>query len=180
MQLMRRRFQVSDLELRPRIRVPPPPPHLFRGHSIWFVVYSPAMQLGRTVFESEFQVRPDDIDMNQHVHSSRYLDYVLAARYDQMARCYQMSMEEFLKAGFGWVMRRAEVEFKRALGLGERFVVRTWVDELFRDGVRVKFEILRHTNRKICCDGAIDYTMVNRDTGRAEPIPDWIAAKYVI
>ncbi len=48
-------------------------------------------------------VRPDDIDMNQHVHNSRYFDYVLAARYDQMSRCYKMSMEEFLKAGFGWV-----------------------------------------------------------------------------
>ena len=38
-------------------------------------------------FETELQVRPDDIDMNQHVHNSRYFDYVLAARYDQMARC---------------------------------------------------------------------------------------------
>ena len=33
-------------------------------------------------FETELQVRPDDIDMYQHVHSSRYMDYVLAARFD--------------------------------------------------------------------------------------------------
>jgi len=33
-------------------------------------------------FETEMQVRPDDIDLFQHVHSSRYMDYVLAARYD--------------------------------------------------------------------------------------------------
>ena len=45
------------------------------------------MNLGRTKFETELQVRPDDIDVNQHVHGSRYFDYVLAARYDQMARC---------------------------------------------------------------------------------------------
>ena len=31
-------------------------------------------------FESELAVRPDDIDLYQHVHSTRYLDYVLAAR----------------------------------------------------------------------------------------------------
>jgi len=54
------------------------------------------MTLGRTRFETELTVRPDDIDMNQHVHSSRYQDYVLAARYDQMARCYKMPMEEFI------------------------------------------------------------------------------------
>lgn len=61
------------------------------------------MNLGKTKFETELGVRPDDIDMNQHVHASRYQDYVLAARYDQMARCYKMSMEEFFKAGLGWV-----------------------------------------------------------------------------
>ena len=32
------------------------------------------------VFATEMQVRPDDIDMHRHVHNSRYLDYVLAAR----------------------------------------------------------------------------------------------------
>jgi hypothetical protein len=51
---------------------------------------------GRTKFESELAVRPDDIDMNQHVHGSRH------------------------------------------------------------------------------------YTMINLATGRAEPIPDWIAAKYAV
>ena len=33
-------------------------------------------------FETELTVRPDDIDLYQHVHSTRYLDYVLAARFD--------------------------------------------------------------------------------------------------
>ena len=35
-------------------------------------------------FETELSVRPDDIDLYQHVHSTRYLDYVLAARFEQM------------------------------------------------------------------------------------------------
>src|SRR5438034_11803255 len=97
--------------------------------------------LGRTKFETELQVRPNDIDMNQHVHGSRYFDYVLAARYDQMARCYKMSMEEFIQAGFGWVVTTAHVEYKRLLLLGEQIVVRTWVEEILRTGVKVNFEI---------------------------------------
>jgi len=48
-----------------------------------------------TKFETAMLVRPDDIDMNRHVHGSRYTDYVLAARYDQMARCYRMPIEVF-------------------------------------------------------------------------------------
>ena len=66
-----------------------------------------------TKFSSELQVRPDDIDMNHHVHASKYFDYVLAARYDQMARCYKMSMEEFAALGLGWFVRASHIEYKR-------------------------------------------------------------------
>src|SRR5947208_2739834 len=99
--------------------------------------------LGRSKFESELQVRPDDIDMNQHVHGSRFFDYVLAARYDQMARCYKMSMEEFLKLGYGWVVRCAHVEYKRPLLLGDWILVRTWVEAILKETVRVQFEIMK-------------------------------------
>ena len=138
------------------------------------------MPLGKTKFESEFQVRPDDIDMNQHVHGSRYFDYVLAARYDQMERCYGMSMEEFLKVGFGWFIRLAHVEYKRPLLIGEKFLVRTWVEEIHHDGVRVDFQIIKKSNGKLASDGFFHYAMIKLQTGRAEPIPEWIIAKYAI
>lgn len=138
------------------------------------------MTSSRSKFESEFQVRPDDIDMNQHVHNSHYFDHVLAARYDQMARCYKMPMDEFIKLGYGWVVHTAHVEYKRPLGLGDHFIVRTWIDEIFKDGVKVKFEILRKANGKLACEGYFHYTMVNLETGRAELIPEWIVKKYSI
>ena len=141
---------------------------------------SPTTPLGRSRFETELQVRPDDIDMNQHVHGSRYFDYVLAARYDQMERCYKVPMQQFIDAGYGWYVKTAHLEYKRALGLGERFIVRTWVDAIRRSEVAVKFELLRKSNSKLCCDGYFDYTMISLKTGRAETIPDWIVQKYAI
>jgi len=138
------------------------------------------MNLGRTRFETELQVRPDDIDMNQHVHASRYQDYVLAARYDQMARCYGMSMEEFSKAGLGWYVKTAHLDYKRALKMGEHFVVRTWVDAIAGSEVRVRFEIVRRTNGKVCCEGSFEYSLINLTSGRLEAIPDWIVAKYAV
>ena len=60
-----------------------------------------------SIFERTLKVRPDDIDMFNHVHNSKYFDYVLAARYDQMEQFYKMPMESFLESGFGWVVRTA-------------------------------------------------------------------------
>ena len=138
------------------------------------------MKSGYSKFETELAVRPDDIDMNQHVHSSRYQDYVLAARYDQMARRYKMPMEDFTAAGLGWYIRTAHLEYKRPLRLGDTFVVRTWVQEMEKDSVRVEFEIVKKASGKLACDGWFQYTMVSLKTGRAETIPDWIREKYSV
>jgi acyl-CoA thioester hydrolase/thioesterase-3 len=136
--------------------------------------------LGHTKFETKVAVRPDDIDLNQHVHNSRYFDYVLAARYDQMARCYGVPMEEFTRLGFGWVNRSAELEYKRPLFLGDVALVRTWVEEIRHAAVSVRFEILNERSGKLCCEGCFRYVMVSLETGRPAAIPEWIVEKYSV
>ena len=131
-------------------------------------------------FESELQVRPDDIDLFQHVHSSRYLDYVLAARYDQMARCYGLAWESFTERGLGWYLTRLTMDFLRPLKLGDRFIVRTWIEQFFADGVRVGYEIDRKETGKRCVNGHAEYKLIHLATSRAVPIPDDIKARYSI
>jgi acyl-CoA thioester hydrolase/thioesterase-3 len=131
-------------------------------------------------FETELQVRPDDIDMYQHVHSSRYMDYVLAARFDQMERCYKMPMSEFEKLGYGWFMAATQMNFRVALAMGDRFVVRTWIEKFTLIGLRVQFEIDRKSDGRRCCDGWFDYVMVSLETARPVRIPESIRGKYSI
>ena len=131
-------------------------------------------------FETALAVRPDDIDLYQHVHSTRYLDYVLAARFDQMERCYGMAMPEFARRGLGWYMAAATIQFKRPLGLGDRMIVRTWIDHFNPTGCRVSFEIDREPTGKRVCEGHCDYTLVTLASGRATPLPDDVRAKYSI
>jgi len=131
-------------------------------------------------FETVMSVRPDDIDMNQHVHASRYQDYVLAARYDQMARCYRMGMEEFLAQGLGWFVKAVQMEYRRPLRMGDTFRVRTRVESFRREGVRIGFEILREPQGKLCCHGWCDYTLVALNTGRPTAMPEEIVARYSV
>lgn len=131
-------------------------------------------------FETEMEVRPDDIDMFQHVHASRYQDYVLAARFEQMKRCYKMSMEDFLARGLGWFVQVAHLDYKRQLGLGDSFVVRTWVQEILPTGVRVDFEILKKPLRKLACAGYFSYALIDLATRRATGIPPDVLEKYSI
>lgn len=130
-------------------------------------------------FVSEMQVRPDDIDLYCHVHSSRYLDYVLAARFDQMARCYKMSMQDFAARGIGWFQRALTINYKRPLEMAETFKVETGIEEFLKDGVIVSFKIFKE-NGKISADGVCNYALIDMKTRRAAPIPQDIREKYSI
>lgn len=131
-------------------------------------------------FISEFKVRPDDIDMFQHVHNSKYFDYVLAARYDQMERCYGMPMEEFLKQGYGWVVKTAYVDYKRPLGLGDDFTVETGIEEMNAKGCRVTFVIKSKKSVKIACDGWFDYIMIDINSGKGVNVTEEMINRYSI
>ena len=133
-----------------------------------------------TKFETEFIVRPNEIDINRHVHQSVYLDYVLFARYDQMRRCYKMPMEEFFKRGYSWATKSTHLEFNQPIFLGETVVVRTWVEEIRKKSVKVGFQILKKKSKEIAAQGEAVYVLVNAKSGKPELIPDEIRKKYSI
>lgn len=136
------------------------------------------MKLNTNKYETILIVRPDDIDMNNHVHSSKYMDYVLFARYEQMEKCYKMSMNEFIKAGYGWVIKSTQLEFKRSLVLGDTCHIFTWLENMEGNSCKVCFEIKK--NGKEYCTGHFIYTMINLANGRAEKVPEWIIDRYSI
>ena len=133
-----------------------------------------------SIFESELKVRPDDIDMFNHVHNSKYFDYVLAARYEQMDLFYKMPMEDFMKNGYGWVVRTAHVDFKRPMILGDTAIIRTGILTINEKGCRVQFEIEIKRSGKIASDGWFDYVMIDINSGKGTKVTEEMIQTYSI
>jgi thioesterase-3 len=133
-----------------------------------------------SIFETELKVRPDDIDMFNHVHNSKYFDYVLAARYEQMDLFYKMPMEDFLNSGFGWVVRTAYVDFKRPMILGDTAIIRTGILTINEKGCRVQYEIEIKRTGKIASDGWFDYVMIDTNTGKGSKVTEEMIKTYSI
>ncbi len=134
-----------------------------------------------STFETEITIRPDDIDMNNHVHYSRYLDYILMARYDQMKKDYKVAMEEFVARGFSWVASELTIQYKRPILLQDGSVwVRTQLEEFHGAKVRINFWIVKKGNEKIIARGQVCYTMITIKSGRPTRVPDDIVEKYQV
>lgn len=133
-----------------------------------------------SIFESELNVRPDDIDMFNHVHNSKYLDYVLAARYEQMDKFYGMSWEDFAKQGYGWVVTKVTIAFKRPLIMGDVMLIRTGIVEMNEKGCTVQFEIVNKKTNKVASDGTFDYVMIDLSTQRSAKVSEEMIKAYSI
>ena len=88
--------------------------------------------------------------------------------------------KNFLNQGYGWVVKTAHVDYKRALGLGEEFNVTTGIETINPKGCRVLFVIKSKKTGKICCDGWFDYVMIDMKTGRGAKVSEEIIRKYSI
>lgn len=133
-----------------------------------------------SIFTTEIIVRPDDIDLNNHVHFTKYLDYFLAARYDQMGRCYKLSMEEFIAMGYNWVASSMNINYKRSLVLGDTAIVKTQLESFTAAQVKVNFWIHNKKNNKIICDGFGNFTLIDINTLKPARIPQEIVEKYLV
>ncbi|WP_316767286.1 acyl-CoA thioesterase [Pedobacter frigiditerrae] len=133
-----------------------------------------------SIFETELNVRPDDIDMFNHVHNSKYLDYVLAARYEQMDKFYGMSWQSFTEQGFGWVVAKVIINFKRPLKLGDQMLVRTGILEMNEKGSNVQFEIINKATGKVSSDGIFEYVMIDLTTQRSCKVTEEMIKAYSI
>ena len=138
------------------------------------------MKLNTNKYITHMAVRPDDIDLFRHVHSSRYVDYVLAARFDQMKRCYHCSMDEFMEKGFGWVLVSTEMHYKRPLKMGDEFDVETHLASFENRVAYVVFDIKHGTTHKSCCAGWAKYTLVDLESGKPVDIPEWVMERYSV
>lgn len=133
-----------------------------------------------SVFQSEIAIRPDDIDLNNHVHNTKYLDFVQAARFLQMANDYKVPMEEYHERGFNWFASSAHIDYKRALKLGDTAIVKTQLDSWNGAQCRVNFWIHNKKTDKVAAEGYFIYTMVSLSTGRPIRIPEDIIERHSI
>ena len=138
------------------------------------------MPLNLSEYHSLVQVRPDDIDLFGHVHSAKYLDYFLAARFEQMSKFYHCGMDEFLAKGLGWFLQDFTISYKRPLKLGDVAMVYTNIVELAKNGSIVAFRIVNEKTQKLVATGKGQFVLVDIQSSRSIPIPDWVIERYSI
>ncbi|UMY65101.1 MULTISPECIES: thioesterase family protein [unclassified Flavobacterium] len=66
-----------------------------------------------TLLESTMRVHHHDCDPFHHLNNSRYIDYLIAARTEQLLDAYNFDTAAMARQGIGWVVAETQIAYLR-------------------------------------------------------------------
>ena len=80
----------------------------------------------KKVVESTMKIRFHDCDPFNHLNNSRYLDYIMTARGDQLLDNYNFDIYKLAQErGVGWVMAQTQISYLLPAWLMEEVIIET-------------------------------------------------------
>lgn len=120
------------------------------------------------IFPVQMKVRDYECDAGGGVNNAIYLNYLEFARGEFVRNELRWDFHELAKQGIGFVLARAELDFKRSLVAGEEFVVETVMERESKHRFLFTQNIYRLPARKLVLNGRITVAAINIHTGFSE------------
>ena len=100
----------------------------------------------KKILESSMKIRFHDCDPFNHLNNSRYIDYIMSARTDQLEAAYQLDIYKVAaEQGVGWVSAQTQISYLFPAFVGEE--------------VRIQTRLLAFTEKSLLVEGM----MYNKD-----------------
>ena len=136
----------------PAVEAPPPTPERSAG-----------------LIQVAMPVRWRDLDAFNHVNNSKYLSYLEEARLQWMLGIPGQGMDEHVAP----VVAAAHLNYRRPIEWPNEVVIELFVERLGNTSVSIGHRIGAAGDADVTyCDGNVVLVWIDRDSGRAAPLPD--------
>lgn len=122
---------------------------------------------GQQVFTATFEPKPSDIDDNGHVNNVVYLAWAQ----DMAIAHWTRRADPADQAAFAWIALRHEVDYRRALVLGETAQARTWVSQTAEGPRFDRYVRIDGPDGQMCAQVKTVWCLIDKASGRPKRVP---------
>jgi acyl-CoA thioester hydrolase len=116
-------------------------------------------------------VRWRDLDAFNHVNNSKYLSYLEEARLRWLITMPGMGLEDHIAP----VVAASNLNYRRPIGWPGDVVVELFVERLGNTSITIGHRIVDAGDAgAVYCDGNVVMVWIDRDNGRAAPLPEFV------
>ncbi len=118
-----------------------------------------------------------DIDGEQHVNNTRYLDYAADIAFE-VSDAYGWSLERLRSAGFVVISREQRIEYKQSAVMGDELEIATYVYDARRVSATRFFSINRVSDGVVLAQVHSNLVSVHPETGKPTRVPAQFAEDF--
>ncbi len=127
-------------------------------------------------FEISIDVQPEDIDMLGHVSNIVYVRWIQEAAIAHWSTLAPRDDQEKLV----WVVRRHEIDYKKAAMEGDTVLVQTWIGTASRIAFDRHTEILRASDQRLLAQARTVWCPLDRETGKPADVSPEIRSLFSV
>lgn len=129
-------------------------------------------------------VRFADCDLLGHVNNAKYLTYIESARIDlwraQLGFLRSHVVDEHGKRGHGFILARAEVDFRAQTRYGDELEVRLSLGAFGRSSLTYDYEVARVSDGVVVATAKTVQVWFDYDANRSLPISEELKVKLAV
>ena len=130
---------------------------------------APSLGVATQLIRVSMPVRWRDLDAFNHVNNSKYLSYLEEARLQWMLTIPGQGMDDHVAP----VVAAAHLNYRRPIEWPNEVAVELFVERLGNTSVSIGHRIVAVGDAGVTyCDGNVVLVWIDRDSGRAAPLPD--------
>ena len=123
--------------------------------------------------ETTALIRFQDCDPFQHLNNSRYIDYFMNAREDQLNQFYDFRIfEVFQQTGHSWVVSKNQIAYLAPAVMQEQVLIRTKLIQMTDSILVVEGLMLDSAARRLKAVAWIEFTFISLLNGRPAKHPE--------
>jgi len=117
--------------------------------------------------KTEIRIRGYHADFYGHVNNARYLEFFEEDRWAQMES--KIDLKQWAKKGLVFLVVNINVNYRRAVDVGEVVTLSTGIEEIGTRSVVLKQEVRFKSSQEIAADALVTFVVIDR-SGKAVEI----------